>query len=232
MMDESLPSSRLGTKEHWDQVYSREVSNFEETGDEGEVWFGEAVAASMVRWSLKHVPATSSPPPNILDLGTGNGHLLRLFVEEGYPEDGVVGMDYSPASVELAERINEKEGCGAVRVFVGDILQDLEGEEWNTKMGWDLVCDKGTFDAICLMEQKEDEEKAEKKYFRNVLKLIKPAGFFLITSCNWTTPELRSKFESDDLEFYVELKPAKQFTFGGRQGQTTSTVAFKRRNRP
>jgi EEF1A lysine methyltransferase 2 len=38
MSDEELPPSRLGTKEHWDEVYKREVDVFRETGDEGEVW--------------------------------------------------------------------------------------------------------------------------------------------------------------------------------------------------
>lgn len=35
---QSLPSSRLGTLRHWDNVYEREVVNFQELGDEGEVW--------------------------------------------------------------------------------------------------------------------------------------------------------------------------------------------------
>lgn len=34
----ALPSSKLGTQEHWDSVYAREVKNFDELGDKGEVW--------------------------------------------------------------------------------------------------------------------------------------------------------------------------------------------------
>lgn len=43
---ERLPESRLGTKEHWDSVYTyvyhshrREVKTYKEIGDEGEVWY-------------------------------------------------------------------------------------------------------------------------------------------------------------------------------------------------
>ena len=36
--DEELAGSRLGRKEHWDQVYAEELANLEEHGDEGELW--------------------------------------------------------------------------------------------------------------------------------------------------------------------------------------------------
>ena len=39
---EELPSSELGTKEYWDKQYELEKKNFDEIGDKGEVWFGEA----------------------------------------------------------------------------------------------------------------------------------------------------------------------------------------------
>jgi hypothetical protein len=34
----ALAPSKLGTKEHWDGVYEREVSNFNDYEDEGDVW--------------------------------------------------------------------------------------------------------------------------------------------------------------------------------------------------
>lgn len=38
MSVETLPSSVLGTQEYWDSVYEREVTTFDEIGDEGEIW--------------------------------------------------------------------------------------------------------------------------------------------------------------------------------------------------
>lgn len=34
----SFQPSKLGTKDHWDNVYEEEIQNFEDIGDEGEVW--------------------------------------------------------------------------------------------------------------------------------------------------------------------------------------------------
>lgn len=54
--DEELPPSKLGTKEYWDKVYEREVGVFEDTGDEGEVWFGERAMEKMRDWVYANCP--------------------------------------------------------------------------------------------------------------------------------------------------------------------------------
>ena len=48
--------SKLGTIEHWESVYRREVAMHKEIGDEGEVWFGEDAAEEMKDWAEEHCP--------------------------------------------------------------------------------------------------------------------------------------------------------------------------------
>ncbi|XP_069468144.1 EEF1A lysine methyltransferase 2 isoform X2 [Ambystoma mexicanum] len=77
--EDSFLPSRLGTKEHWDTAYRRELEAFLEYGDAGEVWFGEESVARLLRWLQKQkVPLDAA----ILDIGTGNGLLLVELVED------------------------------------------------------------------------------------------------------------------------------------------------------
>uniref|UniRef100_A0A8D0MUK3 EEF1A lysine methyltransferase 2 n=1 Tax=Sus scrofa TaxID=9823 RepID=A0A8D0MUK3_PIG len=65
--------SALGTREHWDAVYERELQTFQEYGDTGEIWFGEESMTRLIRWMQKHkIPLDAS----VLDIGTGNGVFL------------------------------------------------------------------------------------------------------------------------------------------------------------
>lgn len=38
MQVEALPNSKLGTQEYWDNIYHREIDNYDQIGDEGEIW--------------------------------------------------------------------------------------------------------------------------------------------------------------------------------------------------
>ncbi|KAG9046365.1 hypothetical protein FS837_004541, partial [Tulasnella sp. UAMH 9824] len=78
MADEDDPQtfepSKLGTKQHWDDVYKRELANFEDDSeDEGEVWFGLDSVEKMVDWATENVPPSNKP--YTLDIGSGNGTL-------------------------------------------------------------------------------------------------------------------------------------------------------------
>uniref|UniRef100_F7CDL7 EEF1A lysine methyltransferase 2 n=1 Tax=Equus caballus TaxID=9796 RepID=F7CDL7_HORSE len=74
--DDFVPSA-LGTREHWDAVYERELQTFQECGDTGEIWFGEESMNRLIRWMQKHkIPLDAS----VLDIGTGNGVFLVELV--------------------------------------------------------------------------------------------------------------------------------------------------------
>lgn len=58
--------------------------------------------------------------------------------------------------------------------------------------GFDICIDKGTFDAISL--DPSDAVGKQKLYVGSLCRVLKPEGFFLITSCNWTKEELLNEF--------------------------------------
>lgn len=96
--------------------------------------------------------------PYVLDLGTGNGHLLFSLVEggqEALPAGAIVaqrfmGVDYAAASIRLSKAIAEERGAGCEHVqFEQADLRDKQTvsrlvERANEGRGWDIVCDKGT----------------------------------------------------------------------------------------
>lgn len=163
---------------------------------------------------------------------------MLFTLREGEDEDGegkweglMVGVDYSPASVELARKIGEQRGLEpAVRFEEWDLL-GAEPGDW-LGSGFDAVLDKGTFDAISLMPQTEGQEHSCETYRRKVEPLIKKGGLLVLTSCNWTKEELFSWFTPEGgnnaLEYFAEAKYP-SYTFGGQTGQSIVTVAFRRK---
>uniref|UniRef100_A0A452UK92 Uncharacterized protein n=1 Tax=Ursus maritimus TaxID=29073 RepID=A0A452UK92_URSMA len=75
--EDGFAPSALGTREHWDAVYEREPQTFQEYGDTGEIWFGEASMNRLIRRMQKHkIPLVAS----VLDNGTRNGVFLVELV--------------------------------------------------------------------------------------------------------------------------------------------------------
>ncbi|XP_017287694.2 EEF1A lysine methyltransferase 2 [Kryptolebias marmoratus] len=212
--DDDFETSKLGTREYWEETYQKELDTFKDIGDVGEIWFGEESMSRVLRWMDKaKIPESAA----ILDIGTGNGAFLVELANCGYRN--LTGIDYSPASVELARNVLQAEDLTDVTVKEMDFLNS-QGE----LKGFDVCIDKGTFDAISL---NPDNTKEGKKLYVQALKdALKDNGFFAITSCNWTKEQLRERF-SEGFEFVQEL-PTPSFKFGGKTGNNVSALIFKR----
>ncbi|KAJ3291181.1 Methyltransferase-like protein 10 [Borealophlyctis nickersoniae] len=209
-------SSVLGTKEYWDNAYTREVQNFDDHGDIGEIWFGEDSVEKMVDWTVDNYPSKSS---SIIDLGCGNGHLLLELASLGYTT--LTGIDYSPAAITLASKIANEHSRD-----ISYLTYDLLSPPTSSIGPFDLALDKGTFDAISLAEPDASGKRPRYLYAESVVKLIKDDGVLLITSCNWVESELVEMLKSH-FKFHDRVKYP-TFTFGGVKGQTITTIAFKK----
>lgn len=207
--------------------------------------------------------AADAEAPTVLDLGTGNGSaLFSLRLEGGY-SGHMLGVDYSSQSIELARRLwrqylnapatasSPAEAAAAEPTSrTGDITfetldlihDDLASQPWwPVTGGFDLVLDKGTFDAISLSSStirdpaSNTERRVCELYPAKVAQMVNPGGFLLITSCNWTEDEVIRWFtlpgleqpSSVRLEVYGRIKyPI--FEFGGQKGQGVASVCFRR----
>lgn len=236
-----LEPSKLGTKEYWDALYTKEIANHaHDPSDTGTAWFDDSDAEakllafledperSPVLLLLPGVAAVPSDATSFLDLGTGNGALLFALRDAGWGGP-MLGVDYSAQSVEFARRIERARRRGGedeegelpdVHFAEHDILHAPASTLLDAKFspvvvdGWDVVLDKGTFDAISLSAEtlgtssssssssdnhnsnsNSTPRRISEAYGIRVLPLVRPGGLFLITSCNWTEDELRGWFE-------------------------------------
>jgi SAM-dependent methyltransferase len=247
----------------WDSLYATELANHAENpSDIGTVWFDDAQAEEKI---LAFLAARSDIDPataSVLDLGCGNGSLLKRLHEPNEDEDDdydddddedyhdsqtkqktrkpwtgrLLGIDYSPASIKLARRIHASTPISFETwdVLRGPYAPILTG---NQEPGWDVVLDKGTFDAICLSDERDAAgRRVCEDYPARVRRLVKIGGLLLITSCNWTEPELKEWFTKKDFSaenegdaFIFDARVEyPSFRFGGVEGQKISTLCFRR----
>ncbi|GFR98383.1 methyltransferase-like 10 [Elysia marginata] len=207
----------------WDAAYDRERKAFTDIGDVGEIWFGEDVQNRMVRWLSERSDLPTSA--RVMDLGCGNGTMLIGLQEEGFSD--LTGVDYSEGAIQLAVDIAKKEEISDINFKVCDILSHKSVSTLikDGKSRFDLCLDKGTYDAISLRDTLDPSDR--RSYAVNVHSLLTDQGQLVITSCNWTKDQLVLHFEKE-FELLHEL-PAPSFTFGGKTGQTVTTLIFKKK---
>ncbi|KAI6246245.1 Protein-lysine N-methyltransferase efm4 [Erysiphe necator] len=239
-----LAPSPLGTKEYWDNLYDEEIANhIQDAKSEGTIWFDDANAVEKIldyledfinhpKASENHINRETS---SILDLGTGNGHLLfRLRNCNGKSlkrlswNGQMMGVDYSKKSIEFAQRIAIERKENSIEFKHWDIMNSEPDDilKGSNMKGWDIVLDKGTFDAISLSPETDTNGRRICENYRNrILPLIKTGGILLITSCNWTEMELKSWFHGPGLT-YIDKIEYKSFSFGGQTGQKVSSICL------
>ncbi|KAL9059389.1 MAG: hypothetical protein Q9206_001518 [Seirophora lacunosa] len=228
-------AAQLLTAQRWDSTYAHDLHTKSHTPTHtGTTWFADSCASAKTL-SYLHSLSPALPPTTttFLDLGTGNGEMLFLLRS---PEGGftgrMLGIDYAAASVELASRIAAEKGYEETEVGFKewDILDTRR--EWG-EGAFDVVLDKGTFDAVSLNAETDAEGKRVCEGYRGrVLGMVKKGGRFLVTSCNWTEEELRGWFEGaggQEVGFEWEGRVEyPTFRFGGKSGQSVSGVCFRR----
>lgn len=112
--------------------------------------------------------------------------------------------------------------------------------------GFDIVLDKGTFDAVSLSDEVVEDadqsgngvavrQRVCERYPIIARRLVRKGGFLVVTSCNWTEAELIRWFtgdvhdgdDDDRLSVWGRIEYPR-FRFGGQEGQGVCTVCFKK----
>ncbi|KAK8007499.1 hypothetical protein PG989_001489 [Apiospora arundinis] len=254
-----LEPSELGTKEYWDNLYTNELTNHaHDPADTGTNWFEDSDAQEKVLDFLADFLAeeataatTAKTDTSFLDLGTGNGDMLFGLRDAGWTGP-MKGVDYSERSVEFARRIEDARRKGNRLPnprHPHPLPPPRRPVPPHGGQGWDVVLDKGTFDAISLSSETDPAtgRRVSESYRARVLPLVRENGLFLVTSCNWTEDELAKWFageqeteqqEGQGQEDQTEERRWKfeqvgrveypSFSFGGVKGSTISSLCFRK----
>jgi hypothetical protein len=162
----------------------------------------------------------------------------------------MLGVDYSPQSIQLARALAKHYAskctariqCADIQFEVLDLIHsDPTTQPWwpSDAGGFDLVLDKGTFDAISLSSETIPsispdgcQWRACEAYPGKVVEMVRPGGFLLVTSCNWTEEEVLHWFTESEgtlgrLQVWGKVEYPK-YKFGGEEGQGVASLCFRR----
>lgn len=197
----------------------------------GTTWFSDSLASSKILAYLSSAAhlRLSVAETTFLDLGTGNGEMLFRLREQGGFAGRMMGLDYSAASVELARKIKGAKSNDTTTMEDIDFqVWDIMGSERWHGGAFDVVLDKGTFDAVSLSADVDRQgNRVCEGYRAQVEGMVKRGGVLLVTSCNWTEGELKEWFGGGEFLYEGEVEYPR-FRFGGGMGQSISSVCFRR----
>lgn len=142
--------------------------------------------------------------------------MVFALAEAGYSQEDILGIDYSSDAIKLATLIAGKRSMEKATFRIGDFLNEqISTLPEMTKSTWDLVLDKGTFDAIALGAKDDSGRSPAENYPSRIVELLRPGGVFLITceckmldaliytecndhtACNFTEEELENVFTAE-----------------------------------
>lgn len=135
----------------------------------------------------------------------------------------LTGVDYSENAIELASQIAKDQQMD-IDYMVVDLLSSTDVEQRFGNQHFDIIHDKGTYDAISLHPDNPHEKR--NKYISILHSLATAGGLLILSSCNWTDAELctalKGKFEK------FKMIPTPTFRFGGSEGSVVTQVVFKK----
>lgn len=146
--------------------------------------------------------------------------LVELY-REGYRN--LTGIDYSANAITLAKQIAAHQNMN----ITYEMLDLLNYDEIVQKLGtktFDIVHDKGTYDAISLHPENPAEKRAQ--YIENLFKLTSNNGLLILSTCNWTETELCSSLKGK-FQVYKTI-PTPTFRFGGSVGSVVTQIVYKK----
>jgi EEF1A lysine methyltransferase 2 len=197
----------------WKSFYQRDLSVYLTSQDPGEAWFGEAVVDRVCSCICRLDGVTKET--SILDVGCGNAHLLISLVKALDLQDAW-GSDYIDEALVIAEKYaKDVHYIHSLKFVCDDILATT------IDRSFDLVVDKGTFDAIALSGKEED-----KVAYRNSINAL-CTKYFVVTSCNFVKDELVAFFSGTTWQVKQQI-PYPVFSFGGATGSTVTSLVFER----
>jgi SAM-dependent methyltransferase len=198
---ESEDNKLYARPEWWESEYQKCKA-----GDSYE-WFTGSYDENFVTKLLSLIP---SPSSRIINLGCGISHVQDWISDAGFRD--ITNVDVSETCIELMRQSDTR----AMKWIVADLTQTFLFESES----FDFALDKGTLDALIVdradkWEPDDDVYETAAQYFREVRRVLSPAGLFVQVS--FGQPHFRNRvFERPEFNWDLAvhtLAPARSFHF-------------------